>query len=91
MLVLTRKASEAIKIDGPATITILSTNGNRIKIGIDAPRDVKVLRGELLDREREAAPLKPAEDAVLVDTSEMDIEAAVAMAVAAVDAVFEGK
>ncbi len=42
------------------------------------------------DREREAAPLKPAEDAVLIDTSEMDIEAAVAVAIKAVAAVFEG-
>ena len=38
------------------------------------------------DRDRSTAPLKPAEDAVLIDTSAMDIEAAVAAAIAAIDA-----
>ena len=38
------------------------------------------------DRDRSTAPLKPAEDAVLIDTSAMDIEAAVAAAIAASDA-----
>lgn len=38
------------------------------------------------DRDRSTAPLKPAEDAVLIDTSAMDIEAAVAAAIAAIHA-----
>ena len=37
------------------------------------------------DRDRSTAPLKPAEDAVLIDTSALDIEAAVAAAIAAID------
>lgn len=39
------------------------------------------------DSSRAEAPLKPAEDAVMIDTSELDIDAAVARAIAAVDAV----
>lgn len=42
------------------------------------------------DREREAAPLRPAEDATLIDTSAMDVEAAVAVAVKAVETIFKG-
>ena len=38
------------------------------------------------DRDRSTAPLKPAEDAVLIDTSAMDIDAAVAAAIAAIEA-----
>ena len=38
------------------------------------------------DRDRSTAPLKPAEDAVLIDTSALDIDAAVAAAIAAIDA-----
>ncbi len=41
------------------------------------------------DREREAAPLAAAADAVLIDTSEMDIEEAVAVAISAVEAVLK--
>ncbi|MDM7970423.1 MAG: (d)CMP kinase [Paracoccaceae bacterium] len=45
-----------------------------------------VLDRDARDRDRSTAPLKPAEDAVLIDTSAMDIEAAVAAAIAAIDA-----
>ena len=38
------------------------------------------------DSDRSTAPLKPAEDAVLIDTSALDIDAAVAAAIAAIDA-----
>ena len=38
------------------------------------------------DRDRSTAPLKPAEDAVLIDTSHLDIDAAVAAAIAAIEA-----
>ncbi|TWT95103.1 carbon storage regulator CsrA [Neorhodopirellula pilleata] len=47
MLVLTRKIDEQIKIGDDITITIIKLRNNQIRIGIDAPRDVRVLRGEL--------------------------------------------
>ena len=47
MLVLSRKKSETIVIDGNIEIEVLQVKGNSIRLGIKAPRDVKVLRGEL--------------------------------------------
>ncbi len=48
MLVLTRKAGEKIVIAGNVTVTLLSCEGERARIGIDAPREVTVLRAELV-------------------------------------------
>jgi carbon storage regulator len=48
MLVLTRKGGEKVLIGDGITITILSTDGGRIRIGIEAPEDVNILRGELV-------------------------------------------
>lgn len=49
MLVLTRKAGEGIRIDGGILISILEIKKESIVIGIDAPRETKVLRSELPD------------------------------------------
>ena len=47
MLVLSRKVGEKIVIDGNITLQVVKIQGNRITLGIHAPSDVKVLRGEL--------------------------------------------
>ena len=47
MLVLTRKQKETIKIGDSITITILRVQGQAVRVGIEAPRDVRVIRGEL--------------------------------------------
>ncbi len=47
MLVLSRKKNETIIIDGRIKVEILKIKGNTIRLGITAPRDMKVLRGEL--------------------------------------------
>ena len=47
MLVLTRKTQEQIHIGDNITISVLKLKGNTVRIGIQAPRDVRVLRGEL--------------------------------------------
>jgi len=47
MLVLTRKQQQQIKIGDEITITILRVKGNTIRVGIEAPRTVRVVRGEL--------------------------------------------
>ncbi len=47
MLVLTRKFQESIRIGDNVTITILRVKGNTVRVGIDAPRNVRVVRGEL--------------------------------------------
>jgi len=48
MLVLSRKVGEKLVIDGTITVEVVKVQGNRITIGIQAPSDVKVLRGELM-------------------------------------------
>lgn len=57
MLVLTRKKGEAIVIDGGLKITVLEVHGNSTRLGIEAPKEVPVMRSELLDRIREATAL----------------------------------
>ena len=47
MLVLSRKLEEEIKIGDNITVTVLRVKGSTVKIGITAPRDVRVMRGEL--------------------------------------------
>jgi carbon storage regulator len=48
MLILTRMEGEKIMIGDDITIIVKSVNGLQAKIGIDAPRDVVVMREELL-------------------------------------------
>ena len=47
MLVLSRKSGEKVLIGGNITVTVLEVQGNRVRIGIDAPLDVAILREEL--------------------------------------------
>lgn len=47
MLVLTRKTDEQILIGDDIKITLIRVRGNSVRIGVDAPRDVRVVRGEL--------------------------------------------
>lgn len=48
MLVLTRKIGEIITIDGDIKIQIVQVRGQQVRVGIDAPKDKKIQRGELL-------------------------------------------
>lgn len=47
MLVLSRKVGEKLVIDGNITVEVVKIQGNRITLGLVAPADVKILRGEL--------------------------------------------
>lgn len=49
MLILTRKTGEKILIAEDVTITVLNVSGTQVKLGIDAPKDVRIMREELLD------------------------------------------
>lgn len=49
MLVLTRKPGERIVIDNDIVIEVLEVQGNRIRIGVQAPQGVTILRSELLE------------------------------------------
>ena len=55
MLVLTRKYQEKIRIGNNITITVLRTKGKAVRLGIEAPADVPVIRGEL-SFDHDAAP-----------------------------------
>jgi carbon storage regulator len=48
MLVLSRKRLESIVIDGRVKVTVLSIKGNQVRLGIEAPGDMGILRGELV-------------------------------------------
>ena len=54
MLVLTRKQGEVIHVGDGIAIKVIKTGKGTVKIGIDAPAHVKVLRGELAAREQQA-------------------------------------
>jgi carbon storage regulator len=47
MLVLTRRPGEKIHIGGDITIIVVNVKGTKIRLGIDAPKEVAVLRAEL--------------------------------------------
>jgi len=53
MLILTRKLNEEIRINGDVIIKIVTLSDNQVKIGIEAPNDVKILRGEVYEKLRD--------------------------------------
>ena len=53
MLVLTRKENEKIRIGDDIVLTVVRTSGDRVRIGIEAPTNIQILRSELkTDNER---------------------------------------
>ena len=53
MLVLTRKAGESIVIGSQFRITVLEMQGRQIRLGIEAPSEIPVHRGEVYERIKE--------------------------------------
>ncbi len=49
MLILSRKVDEKIKIGNDITLTIIELHGDQVKIGVEAPKNVKVFRQEVYD------------------------------------------
>lgn len=47
MLVLSRKHEEKLHIGDNITVTVLRVQGNKVRLGIEAPEEVRVVRGEL--------------------------------------------
>jgi carbon storage regulator len=52
MLILTRRPGESVKIGDNVVLTILGVKGDQVRIGIDAPKDVHIVRTELIGRPR---------------------------------------
>jgi carbon storage regulator len=73
MLVLTRKSHEQIQIGDNITVTILRVKGGAIRVGIDAPRNVSVLRKELALKPANAveAQLVPVVAEAVTDAAEV--------------------
>jgi carbon storage regulator len=55
MLVLTRRIGEEIVIAGNIHVTVIALQGNKVRLGIQAPESVRVDRGEV-DARRRVAP-----------------------------------
>lgn len=49
MLILSRKIDEKIRIGDDIVITLIEVHGEQVKIGVEAPKHVKVFRQEVLD------------------------------------------
>jgi len=67
MLVLSRKVGDKLVIDGNITVEVVKIQGNRISLGIVAPSNVKILRGELTQPQAKAQTVElVVEDGLLV-------------------------
>jgi carbon storage regulator len=63
MLVLTRKPGQSIMIGDGVEVQVLSVAGEKVRLGITAPRDVSIFRNEVYDRiESETGPPVPDDD-----------------------------
>lgn len=58
MLVLTRRIDESLTIGDSITVTILSIEGDKVKIGIKAPREITILRQEIYQAVQEQNNIK---------------------------------
>lgn len=54
MLILTRRVQESFRIDGDIVISVLGVKGNQVRVGIEAPADVKIYRDEIYRKMRES-------------------------------------
>ena len=66
MLALTRKPGERLVIGDSIVVTIIEVKGDNVRVAIDAPKDIKIYRGELYDaivgeNVRAAAPVNLAD------------------------------
>lgn len=67
MLILSRKVDEKIKIGNDITLTIIEIHGDLVKIGVEAPKNVKVFRQEVyeaIQAENKAAATQTSDDAL---------------------------
>lgn len=52
MLVITRQPGDSFTIGDDIKVIILEVNGDKIKVGIEAPRSVRIMRSEVMDTEK---------------------------------------
>lgn len=59
MLVLTRKLGEIIRVGDAVTVRVLEVRGNQVRLGVDAPAEVRIYREEVyraIQKEHETPP-----------------------------------
>ena len=66
MLVLSRKKNESIVIDNNITVTVVEIRGDKVRLGIVAPKEVPVHRQEVFDAIHGNKPAEPALPPVIV-------------------------
>lgn len=59
MLVLSRKQGESIQIDDNIFVTVSEVKGGRVRLSIEAPRSVRIVRKEVLERDFGTEEAKP--------------------------------
>ena len=69
MLALTRKVGERIVIGDNIVVTVVSIKGDNIRMTIEAPKEIKIYRGEIYD----AIAAENRQAAVSNDLTELDI------------------
>lgn len=80
MLVLSRKEGEKLVIGDNITLVVSKISGNRITLGIEAPNDVKIMRGELADDASKKSPARVVPmrrtDTITIDLADLDLQLA---------------
>ncbi|HBE67674.1 MAG TPA: carbon storage regulator [Planctomycetaceae bacterium] len=84
MLVLSRKEGEKLVIGDNISLVVSKISGNRVTLGIEAPADVKIFRGELADKANEekqpkVVPLRRAATVTIDLESELSADSRQAM------------
>jgi carbon storage regulator len=72
VLVLSRKADQSLMLGPDITLTVLAIEGDRVKLGIQAPRDISVLRRELLEPLQDSKIAAPSVPPAVPSSSGLD-------------------
>jgi len=72
MLVLSRKINERILIGHDIVVTVVKLDRNQVRIGIEAPPDVKIWREEVLERQQAEPPAAAATATRAFDSASVD-------------------
>ena len=73
MLVLTRKINERILIGDNIRVTVVAVRGNQVRVGIEAPNDVRIFREELCDAQNQNQPTRQPAPGLLPDQAHVPL------------------